>query len=494
MDADQLTLIAVAGGGVVVAAIVLTIVLIAVTRNRLPPGAMRDPVACWQMADPALRALGLSRLDAECYTIELGSIRQTLYVKLEPASRSLRAWLKRIAQGGAVEAFLGASATVGPGDGATSGLRGLVAGAVRETFATLPRAARLTVKAPQIPGDEYNLDLTTPFHLPDQAAASVRTILALDRALQQPPPAGWQPAQLPPVVHAWQAAEPALKALGLQKLDAETYTTGVLGQSLFVTFHPRESRVRVWIEKACPGGAIEQFIGTRGSLGPGDSGRAPIERFVAGAVREILTMLPRGAQLEIVGPEIPGDKYKASVGTSFSVPDHAVLAARVLLALDAAATGAGTGAPAAIPPIAMLWREAGGGLQSLGLHPISAEGWARDLDGSLHTLYVSLEVRAAEVQGWLRGSAPGGVIDRCVGQQGELRPGAAGRSQLEVYVAGAVAQGLASLPRAARLSMQGPEIPGGEYKLRLTTPFTAPHHAAIVAQVLLAADGAVRRG
>jgi predicted secreted protein len=52
---------------------------------------------------------------------------------------------------------------------------------------------------------------------------------------------------------------------------------------------------------------------------------------------------------------------------------------------------------------------------------------------------------------------------------------------------------MGTLPRSARLSFKAPEIADDSNKMRLTTPFTAPDQAALVARVLLTLDEAVRR-
>ncbi len=56
----------------------------------------------------------------------------------------------------------------------------------REFGCASASGARLTIKAPEIPGDSYRASLTTPFASPDQAATVARVMLMLDAALQSP--------------------------------------------------------------------------------------------------------------------------------------------------------------------------------------------------------------------------------------------------------------------------------------------------------------------
>jgi hypothetical protein len=339
------------------------------------------------------------------------------------------------------------------------------------------------------------MSLSTPFTAPEQAALVVRVLLALDEAARRPAPAG-APGHLPPVAAAWQAASHGLEALGLSRLDAECYRRELDGLSatLYVNVAIRDASVRGWLERPCPGGALEQYIGAEVELSPGGGGRSDLAHFVAGAVGELLATLPRKARLTVEAPEIPGDSYKMSLSTPFTVADQAASVARVLLALDEAARRPATGgAPARLPPVVLCWQAAAPLLEAIGLTRLDAECYRRELQGLSQTLYVQVQVQAASVFGWLERPCPGGVLERFLGAEITLGPGERGRSELERFVAGAVGEVLGALPRSARLSVKTPEIAGDSYRLRLTTPFTAPDQAVLVARALLALDDAVRR-
>ena len=181
-----------------------------------------------------------------------------------------------------------------------------------------------------MPGDKHNLRVETPFSAPDQAVLVARVLLALGEAARRPAPEGSR-APLPPAASCWFAAGPSLEALGLRKLNAETY----MGQhGLFVSVDVRAATVSGWVEAASPGGSLEQFLGKEAELRPGGEERSELAHFVARHAREVLGQLPAAARLTIKAPEIPGDKYRMRVETPFSTPDQASLVARLLLLLD----------------------------------------------------------------------------------------------------------------------------------------------------------------
>jgi hypothetical protein len=108
------------------------------------------------------------------------------------------------------------------------------------------------------------------------------------------------------------------------------------------------------------------------------------------------------------------------------------------------------------------------------------------------SLYVTVQVSEGTIRGWVDRPAPGGVLERFLGADAELSPGESGRSELARFVAGQVAELLVRLPRGARLSVEAPDIPGDSYKLNLSTPFTSPDQAAILARVLVTLDEAAQ--
>jgi hypothetical protein len=90
-----------------------------------------SPVAArWQEAGAMLQALGLARLDAECYW------RQSdLFVNVNVAEVSVTGRLQRTSPGGALERFAGQSAELRPGEQARSELGFFVDRAVRQVLA-----------------------------------------------------------------------------------------------------------------------------------------------------------------------------------------------------------------------------------------------------------------------------------------------------------------------------------------------------------------------
>lgn len=514
MDVDPVVLAAIVGGVGVLVALVVGAVVWSVSRSRaqaatvalspgypapvlpLPPArTTRLGAEGWQMACPLLDAMPMTRLDAETYTRNFGRPGGTLYLTVRIAARELHGWLERACPGGALEAFMGTEVTVRPGERGRSPLEQFVTSQVGEVLAQLPPHAQLTVKAPEIPGDGYKSSLTTPFTAPEDAPALARVLIALDEAAHRPPPEGALQAHLPPIVVAWQAAGPQLEAMGMRRLDAETYTRELAGlrSTLYLSLRVREGEVHAWLERACPGGALEAFLGTQDSVHPGHSGGSNLARFVSAQVGELLGQLPRQAQLHVTAPEIPGAEYKSRLVTPFTAPQYAPMVARVLLALDEAARRpAHPGAQQAhVPPVVMCWQAAGPLLEAMGLCRLDAECYTRNLSGA--TLFLQFQAASSGLAAWVDRPGPGGALERFLRTEVVLQPGQPGRSELGQFVVNQVYQLLAALPPQARLSVRTPEIPGDSYKLRLTTPFDAPQQAQLVAQTLLVLDQAAQR-
>ncbi|HEY1694527.1 MAG TPA: hypothetical protein VGG39_20295 [Polyangiaceae bacterium] len=433
----------------------------------------------WIAAGPSLEALGLAKLDAETYW------SRSLFVSIDVKEATLQGRLEGASDGGAFEAFLGASAALQPGQGGSTALERFVAGEVGQLLGALPPATRLTLKAPEMPGDKHVILVEAPFCSPDGPSVVARVLMHLDEVALRPAAAG-AAANLPPIVRAWREAGASLEAIGLRKLDAETYMRHM---GFYVSVDvPRAS---LWgrAEGSCAGGSLEPFLGTEAELQPGEQGRSDLARFVAGEVREILGALPRAARLTVKAPEMPGDKHLIELTTPFTSPDQAALVARVLLALEEASSRpAPAGAAAPLPPSAAMWLAAGPSLEALGLRKLDAETYMARMD-----FFVNVDVRAAAVTGWLEGSTPGGALEQFLGKDAELRPGGGARSELAHFVAGQVAELLGALPRGASVTVKAPEIPGDKYKMRVETPFSAPEQAATVARLLLRLDEIARQ-
>ena len=462
-----------------------------------PLAASQLPVvpaaAAWQTAGPSLAALGMAPQDAETY-VRRGRATQSLYLVFRPREGTVRAWIDRPYPGGAIEQFLGAEAELRPGGKAHSDLERFVAGQVGELLAALPHEARLTVTAPEIPGGDAKLGLTSPLAALEHPAMLARALMQLEQAAGSPAAPG-AIAALPPAAQAWLAAGPALEQLGLHKQDAQTYVLrlGMATQSLYLTVKIRDATVRAWVERPCPGGALEQFFGAEVELGPGAHDRSPLGQLVSAAVLEAMASLPRAARLTVKAPQMPGDSYKLSLSSPFASPEHVSTVARVLLALDQTAQGQRTGgAGAPLPPVVQAWTEAAPALQALGFRQQDAESFVLRSSMASQSLYVTIQVSEGTIRGWVERPSPGGIFERYLAAEAELGPGEPGSSELAHFVAGRVGELLARLPRGARLKVDAPDIPGDTYKLSLATPFTSPDQAATVARVLMTLDELAR--
>lgn len=119
------------------------------------------------------------------YTRSLGG-GGTLFLQLQAGNASVAGWVERPGRGGALEGFLGAETELQPRERGQTELAHFVASQVGEAFGALPPAARLRVEAPEIPGDDYKLTVTTPFSTPEQAPLVANVLVALDKAAQTP--------------------------------------------------------------------------------------------------------------------------------------------------------------------------------------------------------------------------------------------------------------------------------------------------------------------
>ena len=441
-----------------------------------PQGMPVSPAQAWQQAGPLLQQMGFTQLDAECF------YRDQFFVKLHLNDGEVRGWVEKPCPGGILEMFIGKEGDLSPGSQPRTDVgKALAAGGVGEVLGQLPHKARVRVKAPEIPGDDYSTNVTSPLSAGAHAAAVARVLFAIDAAATQRAPAGMQ-AQLPPIVVAWQQAGPQLQQLGFSQLDAECFTRG----QCFVKLHVRDGSLRGWLESPYPGGMLEAFIGARAEVNPGDQGRSDLARFVAGSVAELLGQLPRQARLTAKAPELPGDEGSFNLDTPFSHPAQAAMVARVLLALDEAARRSlPAGMQPQLPPIALAWQQASASLEALGMTRVDAECYYRG------PLFVKVHVRDGSLRAWLERPCPGSVLERFLRAQAELGPGDQGNNELARFVASQVREMLGWLPRGTRLTVKAPEIPGAEYSVNLDTPFTDPRQAEVVARIILALDQAV---
>ena len=302
----------------------------AAARRPAAPGAASHAnvprvVELWRAAGPALEALGLHALDAECYTAE------RLFVRFDLGAKAVYAWFEATTPGGQLDAFPRATASLHPGGAARSELARWIAANATDAFAALPHRATLDVVCPEIPGAEYKVKLMSPLQAADDTANVARVLQSLAAACRQPAGAG-SAAELPPVVAHWMAAAPALEALGLTRVDAELYTRG----SLYVSFELAAGGVRAWLETSNAGGVLDGFCGQCATLHPGRGGGSELARHVAALAQPALGSLHARAHLEVTAPEIPGAEYKLALSSPLSAPEHAVAVAQVMVALEAA--------------------------------------------------------------------------------------------------------------------------------------------------------------
>nr|HEX4316878.1 hypothetical protein [Kofleriaceae bacterium] len=292
--------------------------------------------------------------------------------------------------------------------------------------------------------------------------------------------------KIPPAQH-WIAAAPALEQLGLHRIDAELYVT----DRLYVRFDLSDGGVRAWIKSHTGGtGMLDGSPRQAFELKPGGSAHGELAAWIAAQAGE-LAALPKHARLQITTPDIPGSDYELTITCPLEAPEHAVITARVLLALDDAvrrpAGPAGIVAAGRQPPAAAAWIAAAPALEALGLSRVDAELFTGD------SLYVTFDVASGGVHAWFERAAPGGLLDGAPNQSFELRAGHAGHSEIAQRVLAIVQAELAALPKQARLQVTTPEIPGAMYKLRLTTPLASADQAVVAARAMLALDSALRR-
>jgi hypothetical protein len=284
------------------------------------------------------------------------------------------------------------------------------------------------------------------------------------------------PPQMP-AAQAWQLGWDLVAPMGFRKLDAETYTTGVV----FLTLHLRDGTLRGWVQKPRRGSMIESFMGARADARPGKPDRSALGQFVAEAVGEAMAALPRNAQLTVTGPEMPGAEYSSNLEFPLTHPDQLVAAARVLLALDEAASKPGD-APANLPPLVRAWQQATAQLEQAGFHAVDAECYA------CGKVFIQLKLSQSCLRAWSGGRCPGSVFEAFMGATERLEPGSRPRTDLANVLMAAVSEPLAALPRRTSLSVKMPEVPGGEYAASMELPFTDAAHAGVAARLLMALE------
>jgi len=191
-------------------------------------------------------------------------------------------------------------------------------------------------------------------------------------------------------------------------------------------------------------------------------------------------------------------------------------------------------APAPAPRLGLAgWQAAGPLLEAMGLRQLDAECYTSRIAGSSESLFVEFHPGNGTLGGWSEGTYPGGALELFVGAsielkagtmdpsslarfvigeagwverpgrggalegflgaEAELHPREPGQTELAHFVASQVREIFGGLPPAARLRVEAPEIPADDYRLTVSTPFSTPEQASIVARVLVTLDEAAQR-
>jgi hypothetical protein len=72
-------------------------------------------------------------------------------------------------------------------------------------------------------------------------------------------------------------------------------------------------------------------------------------------------------------------------------------------------------------PALVVWQATGPALQQLGMQPLDAECYIRNVDGA--DLYVRFEAKDGSVFAWLERAFPGGVLELFLGTSIDVSPG-----------------------------------------------------------------------
>jgi hypothetical protein len=235
----------------------------------------------------------------------------------------------------AIERYIGVSATIHPGGHAGHELCQWVMSQLGAELGALPHKASIEITVAKLPGDYTEVRVTLPFTSPAEAIAVARLLLAFEGIASPPLPPGSPPAPFSPLAQRWIAAGPLLVAAGLRKGDPDSYRWNDLSIEVDVTDETLKARVN----RSANERKIALFMDTEVELSPGDAGRTPLGKWVAGVVGRELGTLPRSATLKVEAPKRAGDTYTLRVEAPFKEPAHARVIVDLLAMLDAAAQG-----------------------------------------------------------------------------------------------------------------------------------------------------------
>jgi hypothetical protein len=141
---------------------------------------------------------------------------------------------------------------------------------------------------------------------------------------------------------AWQKATSMLKDSAFLNAGANGYAlpgrvSGDTADGIWVTFDPLKGTLEGRVERPCPGGWLETFLGKSAELRPGESPPSEMAMVVVRLVGEMLARLPPAARLKVEAPKVPGAGFKARVETPLRHPAVADTVVRLLMNLDEAA-------------------------------------------------------------------------------------------------------------------------------------------------------------
>jgi hypothetical protein len=235
----------------------------------------------------------------------------------------------------AIERYIGVSETIHPGGHAGHELCQWVMAQLGAELGALPHKASIAMTVAKLPGDYTEVRVTLPFTAAAEAVAVARLLLAFERIASPPLPPGSPPAPFSPLAQRWIAAGPSLVAAGLHKEAPASYR----GRDFSIEVDVDDETLEARVSRQANERKIALFMDTEVELSPGDTGRTPLGKWMAGVVGQPFGALPRGSTLKVEAPKRAGASYTLRVEAPFKEPSHARVIVDLLAMLDAAAQG-----------------------------------------------------------------------------------------------------------------------------------------------------------
>jgi hypothetical protein len=239
----------------------------------------------------------------------------------------------------AIERYIGVSETIHPGGHAGHELCQWVMAELGAELGALPHKASIDIRVAKLPGDDTEVRVTLPFTAPAEAGAVARLLLAFERIASPPLPPGSPPAPFSPLAQRWIAAGPLLVAAGLHKGGPGSYRRDMGDGALYIDVDVEDETLEGRVSRHANERKIALFMDTEVELAPGDAGRTPLGKWIAGVIGQQLGALPRGSTLKVEAPKRAGDTYTLRAEAPFKDPVHARVIVDLLAMLDAAAQG-----------------------------------------------------------------------------------------------------------------------------------------------------------